>query len=1180
MPRFSMNVIIVVLCMSWLIVNSRPSITKSMHTKSLREGDHITYRAQYSTIFVKVGKIDAQSDSITIVIRIPYLDGLTTEDTLFNCQSLSPEIRKHREIQQLCHEMARHIQVNDRMRNLIAEQIQTVLDINRLERGQTQSEESLVQAAGKMYNLRVDHDIMRSLDPIVTPIELVQDRVRRDPNSLLQADKTVTTTLDSNTDRTVFYPTSSVSSPTQRPPTHAFLLKVLMERLGGKWANLTSQAPVPQALQVIGQKLESKGIDLSIQTPVRRYKRIAAFGAGAIVGYKEGKKAGQNDRQWFHQYDVFYRKILTEHQETLITLQATDHQLVVVLNDTQAVVERNAAGITNTTQYVDYLYYHMDQVLIQINNQTLNEAIRDQWRTMFLGYLSKTVMTVQTRNIQYLMYLSYCRQLIQAVEQSVTTRGISKFLLSNQAVDKLINDVEVYLDKNMPEYSVSDRVKTQNFFTNNKIVRKTTVTAVGYELHVDIPVTTHKETMTLYKVKTYEMPTSTKHDKKGYHTTKIHLESSYFAISENNSFYAITSDHNILTCERGPFDYWDCPFTHVTYSTKVPSCALGLYTDNWVMIRLECNPELIVRASALPLLVENIFEGTYLVIVYQRQIKDHWKMICPETGAYKYDACATVCLIHMMCRCSLVIPSLKEQDADLVTIGPSIQDCTGKAMVTHVQGKILRFQNRIYSAMREESNLLANESLDWNSPWLGKISPEKPLTLDRPVFSVTNQSTVKIKKFSFNEVRKEVKSKFDSNQYYGKDTPPMDDYGGSNSRLFYIISGVIIVVGLLMMSCCVYCCCGHWIAKRCCPVPGGGSTTQSNDQIEMQSRRRRIPPQEESEDETILTQPAGPSHRVPDCYLEENIHDKRTSNVSPESNRSALIPDYNTVYVRPVAPVSSAATTGQRRVKKRVRQCEDSAVMNSATSAPPNVTMTVEMDENKPPKATGRSSSGGRASGASNSKRHLSMATTVGSIAVLMPTQTTAFTVDHPLNQTSPLPDRTMFIFVLNLCALVIGLLIIVRHAYKLALNARRIRYKASTFLRRVFHINVKTSAKIYLEISNYRECAYLPLVELAIPPKDLYYVKPFVEEPRCTLHLALCRSYLKVRWRSSGIVVKSPQHADLYIRLPRSIIVPGASRYILMDILNGPYVVTLIMRHANTFCERLPVLGSGASDD
>jgi hypothetical protein len=477
--------------------------------------------------------------------------------------------------------------------------------------------------------------------------------------------------------------------------------------------------------------------------------------------------------------------------------------------------------------------------------------------------------------------------------------------------------------------------------------------------------------------------------------------------------------------------------------------------------------------------------------------------------------------------------------------------------------------------MIDEKASLANESHDWNAPWLGKVSSQHIATLNRPTFSISNESSVKIRKFSFKEVQMEAASKFDPNLYYGKDTPSMTDYGGTNDIWIKVVAGICTFVFLLTALCCVYCCCGHWITKKCCPSPGGGTATPPAESVEMQSRRRPVREESEFDNESEHRRSTRRARRVTDRYLEENQQGVPTATPTRDQERQPQQSDYRTVYVRPT--VSTDAAVVESHLRTHLREAGEQIDPPHQERPPPNVTMTSEMDENKPSsKHTESDPSKGkkRAARTNISKKHYSVATTVGSLMVMAPIPTTAFTKNHPLNQPSPLPDRTMFLFVLNLCGLVIALLVIVKHGYQLALNARRIRYKASTFLRRVFHINVKTSAKIYLEISNYRDCAYLPLVELAIPPKDLFYIKPFLEEPKCTLHLSWCRSYMRVRWRSSGIVVKSPQHADLYIRLPKSILVPGASKYILMDILNGPYIITLIMRHANTFCERLPVLG------
>ena len=1128
-----------ILLMCAQVVGSLPDIEKALHKSPLTEGDRAIYRPQYSTIFVKMGVTDAQSDSVTTVIRIPYLEGLATSDTLFSCDSLSPLIRGQGEIQQLCQEMTRHIQVNDQMRALMAEQIQTVLGINRIDETTSQTEQTLVHAAGKIFKLRANHNNVHLLGPVPLPNITAQPKAKRHVENSIEPTTSIDSTVQSETVQTEPF---TVSSETTTKSFKILWLEALKTRLG-------------------------------VLKSLKRQKRIVGFGAGMGIGYYEGKKIGEQDREWFRQYDEFYRAVLTSHKKAILKLEAADHQIIMVLNDTQAVAEANAAKVTNATQYIDYLYYRMDQILEQLNDRSLTEQRKAQWQTLFLGYLSKTILTAQTRNVQYLMYLSYCRQLIQTIEQASTDRTISKFLFSDQAATDLLNDVTQYLASNMPEYKISERCAERNFFSRNKIVKTVKVTDVGYEIYVNIPVSIYKETMTLYRVKSYEMPVTSTHDRRGYHTTKIHLESDYLAISRNNSFYAIAAERDIRTCEKGLYDYWDCPFTHVVYSTKVPSCTLALFLDDWLSIRMKCNPELIVRTSPLPLVVENIFDQTYLVIIYAKRAQAHWDMQCPDTGSYKYDACESVCLIHMKCRCKLVIPPAKGQGINLLTIGPSIQECTGGTLVAHLQGRLLRFQNRIFSAMIDERRLLANESHDWNSPWLSKVPPQHDISLDRPVFTLSNTSSVHIKRFSFSEVQKEVDSKFDPNEYYGKDTPPMNDYGRRTHVWFNVIIGVTLFIGLLMTICCIYCCCGHWIAQRCCPAPGGGPAGPPTEGMEMQSRRRYVredPDSDEERDRRGLRR----TRRIPERYLDEDSLEAAEGLPRRGSRRAQATGDYRTVYVQPGASTSAEAVAGEKRLIVRLREPGEKIAIPTPCRPPPNVTMTPEMDENRPEQTPNPSSSRRHARASSSTSRgQYSIAATVGSLAILAPVQTQAFTVDHPLNQQSPLPDRTMFVFVLNLCGLVIALLIIVKHGYQLALNARRIRYKASTFLRRVFHINVKTSAKIYLEISNYRDCAYLPLVELAIPPKDLYYLKPFVDEPKCTLHLSWCRSYMRVRWRSSGVLVKSPQHADLYIRLPKSILIPGASKYTLMDILNGPYVIHLIMRHANTFCERIPVL-------
>jgi hypothetical protein len=124
-----------------------------------------------------------------------------------------------------------------------------------------------------------------------------------------------------------------------------------------------------------------------------------------------------------------------------------------------------------------------------------------------------------------------------------------------------------------------------------------------------------------------------------------------------------------------------------------------------------------------------------------------------------------------------------------------------------------------------------------------------------------------------------------------------------------------------------------------------------------------------------------------------------------------------------------------------------------------------------------------------------------------------------------------------------------------------------------MFGMNIDTYSRIYLELSNYRDIVYVPIMDLNMLPVTLYYVKMRSKEPTMTLHKLCYKTKMKVSWGDICMVAHSGKHKDVYFKLPRLLTLPWRTTWTVQNILKGPYRTSLIIRHPYAFTERMKIV-------
>ena len=184
-----------------------------------------------------------------------------------------------------------------------------------------------------------------------------------------------------------------------------------------------------------------------------------------------------------------------------------------------------------------------------------------------------------------------------------------------------------------------------------------------------------------------------------------------------------------------------------------------------------------------------------------------------------------------------------------------------------------------------------------------------------------------------------------------------------------------------------------------------------------------------------------------------------------------------------------------------------------------------------------------------------------------------ALPLQEALNQPSVLAGRSWFLFGLNVLYAIIGLIILCRIVHKCTRSFRDIRYHVVVWARRMFRLNVDTSTRLYLELTNYKEVVYIPILDLNLLPNTLFYMKELKWEPEMELQVGWRSTMLHVRWVNNCMVAHTDKRKDIYFSLPAWLTLPWNTTWLCQNILSGPYVTHLIARHPHTFVERLTVL-------
>jgi len=457
------------------------------------------------------------------------------------------------------------------------------------------------------------------------------------------------------------------------------------------------------------------------------------------------------------------------------------------------------------------------------------------------------------------------------------------------------------------------------------------------------------------------------------------------------------------------------------------------------------------------------------------------------------------------------------------------------------------FQNRVYYDLIKElkGNVSIPSTID--SPWLQTPEVDFVSVLHHPEFQLDNTTELS-KRLDMEQVRKIVAEKFDPTEYYKGDNvpPPIRRPTGHSHSPYWIFGGILALLALgIGISVFLYCFCGRMIAD-CFLRKDRGRTTMSNPDFQplmSNIEMRPVIPMPANSGRLVIQDEGSSQNRARVRFLLP----RRESELEYEEDDGGH--QLTRAAVRPEQSRPGSGTTEQR-----VSHISENPVQWGQTLARRKEQKARQAKQSMPPVGT----------------------MVMGMAAASLPGVEGQEDYDHPitvLHGPSPLPDRSMFLFILNMLTLVVILLILARKMHMLMRQVRRIKYKASNFLSMLFNLNIKAKAKIYVEVSNFENCVYLPVVDITVPPRDLYFLKRKGREPRCGLESSCCNSQLQFKWKKACLIASSRSHKDVILTLPAVINVPQSSKYLLMKILAGNYIIDMLILHPNSLCERIRVL-------
>ncbi len=959
-------------------------------------------------------------------------------------------------------------------------------------------------------------------------------------------------------------------------------------RSGGNCAFRTwcrRKRTVPTAMMKVRKKRE---LTLAVLALVGLIGAAAGGGAGALAGYYTGKNSVDDEHIWFSEYDQFYRKSLTEQYRQIVTLAAVSGELVAQQVGTQTVLSETIFAVSNNTYYIDHIANNMDRLFQQLQIENKDRNRQQRTAIMLQIYFTKIIRASQLINWQLWIYYDYVERLMEGLYVAIHQSRFDQKLITEEELLNLIDRTEQYLENFVPEFVVPGYVRETNYMYKQSVVQEVCMTSLGYEIHFNIPIITRVMSvpMSVYNIHRYDLPVNSTGETNS--VIRIASELKVIVFDQNYEKYASISTAQITLCVITGKRYYQCPFEITMRDVSDPVCEVSIFLNQIDQIRRYCRTEIKSVPESVPPMIESFREGKFVVIQYQ-EVYGNWTMDCPGEKLKTIESCKQICILTLECRCVMYMEEIVQTDQPVTSIGPSLQICDypvlkyQKSGIEEIGRKLDEWirdmethlnQSRPKDMEREDSNLTSG---------MPYIPP--------PSKQIAKTQQARLKMINMDKIQKEVEEKFDEDKYYGKNTPRLG--GPVKSRPIWMTAVMIIsavILGVVFMYCCYKVC--VQLLKGTCRTRDIQANSRESVRMSHQSpsRQRRdsrsvIRDRSSSRDRSMSrnrsriseSQDLARGHMSRRDQYNREMQDLNVRSRShPLSNRESIedLSRLSTLTRQRSAPNRMYYTDENREIMRDIRDMERQTYVERGVAARDPTTRAVPTaEQGQDPRSSRQDRS--RVQNTGNTNRYVRViGNSIGSAILMDNVQPTyGKSVKDILNEPSILEDRSWFIFGINVVCMIIGLIVLLSVLRKYCGTARNTRYHVGNFMKRILGRKIETKSRIYVEISNYTDIVYIPIMEIGIMPNELYYMKKRNVEPKMELKRCWFKSKLCIKWDDACMVAHSGIHRDIYFQLPRVLTLPWTTTWTVQSILKGPYITNLLISHPYTFMERMKII-------
>ncbi|CAG2233954.1 unnamed protein product [Mytilus edulis] len=225
---------------------------------------------------------------------------------------------------------------------------------------------------------------------------------------------------------------------------------------------------------------------------------------------------------------------------------------------------------------------------------------------------------------------------LQSSIQSLAEGRISPFLLPKHILAHSMHKIHRIMSESYPGFHLT-HFDPSYYYTHSNFVYARNHSRMY--ITVKFPISAHAKPLKLFKVYSLPVPVNSTSS----HATKLMSLPKYFAITNNNDFYAALSTDDLANCKHGMtvFCYTNLQLTPINR----PSCIVALFSNNITMVKQLCNFRFL-----LDHIVHKVIELTPTSVLVYKSNND-LTLKCPD-NSHVIPPCP-LCIVHVPCRCSI-----------------------------------------------------------------------------------------------------------------------------------------------------------------------------------------------------------------------------------------------------------------------------------------------------------------------------------------------------------------------------------------------------------------------------------------------------------------------------------------------------------------------------------------------